>query len=128
MSGTAKAFDKRTSAELQEKFRRQGLTHGLEAGHRHHDEENPGEFDEGDELISENEENLRPKKRNIVARDQEPSRSLANSLNMKPGRKTKALEETAAYNRRAEERHIRSLEVATATLNVTQKLVENSGI
>ena len=43
-------------------------------------------------------------------------------------REMKALEETTAYNRRAEERQIRSLEVATATLNVTQKLVENSGI
>ena len=140
----AKSMDKRTSAELQDKFRRQDLTHGLEAGHKHHDEENPDEFDGEDELISENGENPRPKKRNRSkrsgtvqesveftehkARMQERALIRDEERRLRQEREMKALEETTAYNRRAEERQIRSLEVATATLNVTQKLVENSGI
>ena len=149
-SERAKSAAKQTSSELQEKFRRQDLTHGLEAGHRTVDEETPDEIDEEDQLLSDDEE-LRPKKRRRnkksgtvqesveykehKTRMDERARIREEERRLRHEREMKALEESTAYNRRAEERQIQSLDtslkaldIATATLEVTQKLLENSGM
>ena len=146
----AKSAAKQTCSDLQEKFRGQDLTHGLEAGRKRVDEENHDEMDEEDQLMSDDEE-TRPKKRmrckksgstkefvefkEHKARIEERARMREEERRLRHERVMKALEESAAYNRRAEERQIRSLDtslkaldVATATLEVTQKLLENSGM
>ena len=137
-----KAVDKRNSKELHEKFRRQDLTHGLEAGRRHRD---PVQDAAEEDDIEEEEEDIgQPPKRRRHGKPggvQESAefaeykamlheRALIRDEERKQRneRELKANEEAASYNRRAEERQRQSLDIATATLGLTKQLLETSAV
>lgn len=132
-----KAADRNTSKELHEKFRKQDLTHGLEGGRRRRDPVEDGEED-GDMDEEEEEEDVaqRPKRR----RNGKPGgvqesvefaeyKAMLNERAVIRDEERKLrYEEAASYNKRAEERQIKSLDVATATLGLTKQLVETSAV
>lgn len=130
--------EKNASRDLHQKFRKQDLTHGLEAGHGREDGEDAEDEDRVDDIDDDNNDDMQRPKRKRAKRNpggvqesvefseykkiiQDRARIRDEERKERLQREAAAREEAADYNRRAEERQIKSLEV-------TSRLLENSAI
>ena len=152
MNEEQRAHDKIACLALHERYRKQDLTHGLEAGRRQKpdsgDDGDEEELEEGTSEETEEQATMKRKRRSkegsvidsaeyaeyksrmeerVNIRDQERKERREREMQLH--------EEAMAYNQRTEERQLKALEiadqtlkVASANLEVTQKLLGNSSL